>query len=164
MNAGVGHRVFPMGQKEILRCQALKPASRQGIILNVFDACFYLALVSGHRWLGGQDHRAVVLAKGNHLGIEFGIKPIGFADRSPKIVDHQGGRHAAKMPKGIFQPANEVLCGLPVEGFRIAFARAAQHHAQHMRTPAAALFNDPSSLAKVHLRLLPRFSFHAAEG
>jgi hypothetical protein len=48
VNACVGHRAFPVGQKKVLRPQTFKAAPFEGIVLGILDPGFDLALMPGH--------------------------------------------------------------------------------------------------------------------
>ena len=104
-----------------------------------------------------------MLAERHDLGIEFGFEPIDLLDGRPQIVDDQGPYHPAKVPEGIFQPADEVLGSLPPEGLGVTLARVAQDHPQDMGTATAPVLDHPSPLAKIDLCLLSRLALHPPE-
>ena len=78
-------------------------------------------------------------------------------------VDDQPARDATKMPEGVFQATNERLGRLAPCDLGVALARVTQHAAKQMRTPAAALFDDPGTAAEVGLQLFARGAFHPPE-
>jgi hypothetical protein len=77
-----------------------------------------------------------VPAEGPHLGVEFRIEPIRFRDRGAEVVQHQPLGHAAEVPEGVLQAAQEGLGALAAHHFAVGFAGVAQDDAEDMR-PAA---------------------------
>ena len=163
VNASVGHGFLPMSEMHILGAQPIELLAGQAVVLNIFDPSLDLSLVAGHGGLGRQDHRAIVFAEGNHLGIEFGLEPIDLLDGGPQVIDDQRAGDSAKMPERALNAPNEVLGSLAPEDLGVALARAAQDHAQNMRTAPAPVLHHPSPLAKIDLRLLSRLTLHPPE-
>lgn len=81
MNAGIGHPAFPFQQKLVLGGQTLKPPPLERVVLPLFDAGLDLAFVAWRIGLGGQNDRLIMLRKGDDLGIELRIEPVGLRDR-----------------------------------------------------------------------------------
>ena len=122
MNAGVGHGFLPVSQMHILGAQTYKLLAGQPVGLNVFDPGLDLTFVARHRRFRRQDHGAIMFAERNHFGIEFGLEPVDLLAGRPQVVDDQRPDHPAKVPEGIFQPADEVLGSLPPEGLGVPLA------------------------------------------
>ena len=57
--------------------QAGEGFALQGVVFDVFDGCFDLALVGRCVGARGQDHGAVVRGKVAQLGVELGFIPVG---------------------------------------------------------------------------------------
>src|SRR6266568_3757017 len=142
----------------ILGAQTLELLAGQTVVLNIFDPSLDLSLVAGHGRLGRQDHRAVVFAEGNHLGIEFGLEPIDLLDCGAQVVDDQGCNYPAPMPEGILYAADEVLGSLLPEGLGVTLARVTQDQAQDMGTASAPVLHYPGPLAEIDLCLLSRLT------
>ena len=105
-----------------------------------------------------------MLGEGAQLGVQFRIKPVGRLDAGFEIVEDQHLGHAAEVPEGIFQAANEVLGRLPVDGLAVALARVAQDDAKDVRAaPLAVGLKDRNAAAEIDLGFLAGSAFHAAE-
>ena len=102
-------------------------------------------------------------AKLLHLRVEFGVKPVGPRHGRAQVVNHQRPGHTPKIPKRIFQTADEALGRLSPHHLAVAFARMAQHHPEQMWSLALALHHHPRTLAKIHLRFGSRLHFHPYE-
>jgi hypothetical protein len=87
MNAGVGHRSFPLGQISVLPRQPRKAPSLDRVVLRILHSGLHLALVPGHGGLGGQNHGAVVPGKLLQLGIDLRVMPIGPDHARLQVVD-----------------------------------------------------------------------------
>jgi hypothetical protein len=161
VDAGVGHGAFPLGQEVVLRGQTRKAPARDGIVLHILHPRLDLALVPGHFRFRGQDRRAVVPGKILQFGVQFGVEPVGLNHPSLQVVDHHRGRHPAEMPEGIFQRADKSLGGLPPHRFAVAFARMAQHAAQHVRPSPPVPLDHPRPAPEIHLQLLARRALQA---
>ena len=161
VNARVGHAAFPFGQKQILRRQTFKAAALERVVLGKLHARLDLALVPRHfRFASRQHHRAVMPAKLRHLGVEFGIIPVGPRHGGPQVVNHQRFGNTAKVSKRIFQTADEALGRLPPHHFTVSLARMTQHNPKQMRPLPPALHQHPRAQTKIHLRLGSRLHFH----
>lgn len=73
------------------------------VLLNVIDATLHLPLVSGHARFGRQKHATVVVGKGLHLRMQFGIEPVRMQHRRLEIVEHDPPGHAAEVPERVLQ-------------------------------------------------------------
>src|SRR5258705_294537 len=130
MDARVCHVLLPVGQKMVLRRQTLKAPSLDCIVLRILDPGFHLALVSRHRWLGRQNHGAVMASKLLQLGVNLRIVPIGLDHARLEVVDDNGGWNPAQIPKGIFQTSDEALSSLAPHRLAVTLARMAQYPAK----------------------------------
>ena len=81
-----------------------------------------MILVTRRPRLRGQDHRPVILRERLQFGIQLRVEPVGVQDSRLEIVDDHGPRRAAKMPKGVFQNAKEVLGRLAEARFAVGFS------------------------------------------
>jgi hypothetical protein len=165
MNARVGDRSLPESQVLVLFRETGERAPFQGVVLDVLDARLDLPFVPGRVGLRRQDHRAIVLAEGLHLGRDLGIEPIGMRHRGFEIVDHDLLGHAAKVREGVLQTAEEVFRGLREAGLAVRLAAVREHDPKDVRlTPAAFRRLDPSTCAEVDLAFFARLAFRATEG
>ena len=80
--------------------------------------------------------------------------------RRLKIVHDQRLGHAAKMPKGVFQDAEEVFGRLAVAGFAIALARMRQYHPQHVGLVALSVGSCNPRRLRSRSAPPPRLTFH----
>jgi transposase len=84
---------------------------------------------------------------------------------SGHIIEHQRPRHAAEVPEGVLQAADEVLRRLAFNGFAVGLARAAQDDAEDVRAFAFAVRGDDRGpAAEVHLGLIARRNLDPPEG
>jgi len=105
-----------------------------------------------------------MLTKRLYLGMKLGIVPVRFVHRSFKIINDQGPRNAAKIPKGILERANEILGRLSKKRLTVSFARVTQCDPKDMTLFAFALSrNNGRTDAEVHLSLVIRSRLHASE-
>ena len=107
----------------ILFAQALETFSLQGIVLNVVNATFDLALVARRVGLGGKNSRVVVDAEGQHLRVDLRIEPVRLGDRRLQVVDDQCFGHAAEVAEGVLDTADELLGGLAKHHLAVGFTR-----------------------------------------
>ena len=78
-------------------------------------------------------------------------------DGGLQVVDHQRLGHAAEMPEGVLQHADEVLRRLREGGLAVRLARVAEHDAEDMRlAPLAVGADDRRASAEIHLGFLAR--------
>ena len=160
----VGHGQLPLPQKAVLLLQAGEHAPFEGIVLNIADAVLDLSLVAGHVGPRGQEHEAIMLTEGSHLGIELGIVPVGLLHGRAEVIEDQSPRCAAKLAEGVLEAAQKVVCGLAVDDLAVALARVGHHDAEEMGLLALAIaVNDAGTCAEVDLSLLTRPAFHAAK-
>ena len=153
-----------MHQMIVLRFQAWETMPLQSVVLDIAHAAFNLPLVPGRARLRGQDHHAVVLAEGLDLGIEVRVVPVRLLDRRLEVVDHQDLRHAAEMPEGVFNAANEIFGGLAIDRLGVSLAAVREHDAKDVRLPPLAIGQlNPCPGTEIDLGLLASFALHAAE-
>ena len=112
MNPRVGYPCFPIEQMLILLLQAREYTAFESVTLYIIYTAFYLSLVTWRIRFCGQNHSAVMFAKGLDFGMNIRIVPVGILYGGLEIVDDQSPGHAAEMPEGIFQTADEVVGGL----------------------------------------------------
>lgn len=160
VNAGVGDGGLPMGEENILLGEARKLAAPERVLLYVVDPALDLALVPGHRGLGGREERLVVPAKLEQLGIEVRIIPIRLDDSGLEVVDDHAQRHAAKVSECVFQTPDERLGGLSPDGLGVALAGMTEDAPKNMGPAALTISDNPGAAAKVDLHLFARQALH----
>ena len=102
-----------------------------------------------------------MFAEGLNLGRQFRVVPVGVFDRRLEIVDDQHFRHAAEMPEGVFNRANEVLRGLTIDRLAVSLAAVAQHDPKDVRSsPLPIRQLDPRSRAEINLGLFAGLALH----
>ena len=95
-------------------------------------------LCRGVRGLVGQDHRAVVLAERLQLGFSSGSNQSACCTAAFRLSITSVSRHAAEMPEGVFQAAEEVF-GRLRNGLAVRLAAMRQHDAKDVRLAALAV-------------------------
>ncbi len=96
--------------------------------------------------------------------MQFRIVPVSLLDRRLEIVDHQRARHAAPVPKRIFESRQQIVGALPETRLAVRLARKTQAQPQHMRPPPLpSAIEDRRSRAEVGLCLRAWLAFHAAK-
>src|SRR5258708_6332047 len=164
VQARVGHRPLPVEQEVVLFIEAGERPAFEGVFLDVVDAAFDVALGAGRIRPGGQQGDAVVLSERTHLGVEVGVEPISLGDGGAEVVQHQALRHAAEVPEGVLQAADEVVGRLPRDGFAVALARVTQHNAEDVGAAALAVRQqDGRAAAEIDLGLFAGAAFQPAE-
>lgn len=103
MDACVGGRRFPTQQELVLLRQRLEGACFQRVLLDVVDASLHLALVTWHPRLGGQQHRAVMLAEALQFRIQVRIVPVGSQHSRLEIVGDKRLGDAAEVQERVLQ-------------------------------------------------------------
>ena len=102
--------------------------------------------------------------KRRQLRVELRIVPVRMQHRRLQIVRDRADGHPAEVAERVFQTPQEGLRLLIKSRLAVALARAAQHGAKDVRTPASARFiDDPRAGPKIHLQLLARGKFHPPE-
>ena len=95
--------------------------------------------------------------------MQFRIVPVSAQDSRFEVVDHQPPRNSAEVLKGVLQRRDEVVGCLTPDGLTVAFARVAEHDAEHPRASHLALrVIHWRSRAKVDLSFLARRGFQPA--
>ena len=170
VDSRVGHTPLPELQVAVLGFQRSERVPLERVAFDVADAALDLALVPRRARLGGQDHRAVVLAEREQLGIQLGIEPVGMRDGRLEVVDDQRLGHPAEMPEGILDRPQEVFGRLAVADFAISLAGMRQHDAKDMRLAPLADTDrrlvrqrDRHTRAEVDLSLFARARIPSAE-
>src|SRR5665213_783030 len=163
VDAGVGDRALPLGQKLVLLGKAREGPALEGVILDVLDARLDLALMPGHGGLGRGEDRPVMAAELDQLGIEIRVEPVGLEHGGLQIIDDRARRHAAKMPERVFQAPDEGLGRLPPDHLGVALARMAEDGAEQMRPSPVVVLDHPSACPEVDLHLLARGTLHPPE-
>jgi hypothetical protein len=155
MNASVGDSAFPVCKVFVLLGQAIELATTQRVLLHIVDTPFDFSLVTRSARSRGDERAAVVLAEINDLGIQFWIVPVGLDDSALGIVENDCLRHATKVPKSVFENANELLGGLSKDRFGVALSRVTQDCSKDMRAPERTVGHaNLRTGAKVDLKLL----------
>ncbi len=148
----------------VLFVEAVEDASLQAILLDIVDAPLNLAFVTRRVGAGRENDDPVVLAERFQLRIQLRIEPVRLLDRRTEVVDDQYLGHAAEVPEGILQAADEVLGRLPIDDFAVALAAVAQHNAEDVGAPLTTVFlPDGRPGAEVDLRLLARLALQPPE-
>ena len=111
-----------MQQVIVLLDEAGERVALQAVALDVADAVLDLALVARHARLAGQRHNAIVLAERLDLGVDLGIEPVGMADCGAKVVEDERAGHAAEVPEGVLQAADEFLRAFAPHHFAVGLA------------------------------------------
>ena len=135
VNAGVGDMGFPAEQMVILLVHRTECFAPKGIILDIRDPAFDLALVTGRIGLGRQEDGAVILAEGLEFGVKFGIIPVRLADCRLQIVNNKRLRNAPKVMEGVFEAHHKSIGGLPEYGFAVAATAMTERHTKDMAAP-----------------------------
>lgn len=164
VDAGVGDPPFPVAEVLILLGQADERVALQGIVLDVIDPLFHLALVPRHPRLGRQNHRPVVLTEGLDFRVHLRIVPVRPTDGRLEIVDHGRLGNPAKGPEGVLQAAEEVLGRLMVNHLAVRLSRETQDDPEDIT--AATFAVRPQNRrpdAEVHLCLLTQQHLQPAE-
>ncbi len=164
VDARVGDGFFPMGEVGVFVGETLEVVAFEGAVFDIADAAFDFAFVLGRVGAAWHDAGAVVSAEGFELGIDVGIEPVGAQHGGFEVVDIEDFGHAAEVPEGVFQAAQEAFRVLAENGFAVSFAGEAQDHAQDV---GAAFFSmgvlDHGALAKVDLGLLAGCAFQTMD-
>jgi hypothetical protein len=87
MDPGVGDRLLPRAQEGILFLQRGECTSFEGVLLDVIDAAFDLALVPGRVRTGGPQGDPIVVGEGADLGVDVGVEPVGLGDGGLEVVE-----------------------------------------------------------------------------
>ena len=133
VNTRVGDTYFPVEQMLVLLLQAREHPALEHIIFYIIYTFFDLSLIPWRIKSGGQNHGAVMFAKGLDLGVDVRIVSVGILYCGFQIVDDQSPGHATKVPEGILQTANEVVSGLTIDNFTVRFARETQNDPKDSR-------------------------------
>ena len=148
-----------------MRGQPFKAPRFDPVFLGIVDTRFHLTLMAWHSRFCGHNDCAVMLAKRNNLGSQFGIKPISLGDCGTQVINNKCLGNAAKIAEAVFQAADKIFGGLTPNDFAVSLAGITQDDAKQMRPfELAILIDDPGSLAKIHLCLFSWLAFHAPEG
>ena len=114
----------------VLLIEAGEGATFERVLLDVSNAAFDFAFVSGGARLGRNKHDAVVPGERGDLRIEFRMEPIGLAHSGFEVIEDESFEDAAEVPEGVLQSGDEVVCGLAEDGLAVASARVTQDDAK----------------------------------
>src|SRR5512135_3252792 len=165
MHTGVGRRRLPVAEEPVLFLQTREAPPPQGVLLDVVDAALDLPLVAGRVGACRQEHGPVVFAEGADLGVDLRVEPVGRLHGGLEVVQDQAPGHAAEMPEGALQAAEEVVGGLAGDGLAVALAGVAQDDPEDMGlAPLAVGADDRGAGAEVDLGLVAGVALDATEG
>ena len=164
VNTCVGYACLPVEKMLVLLLQAGERMALESVIFYVIYTAFDLSLVTWRIRLCGQNHSAVMFAKGLDLRVNVRIVPVCILHGRLEIIDDQGPGDTAEMPEGIFQTANEVVGGLTIDYFAVCLARKAQNYPKDMGTLALSVGPEYRRCrAEIYLCLLTGHTFHPAK-
>ncbi len=107
------------GKKAILRLAlAVAVLALLGEFVLVHQEVFFV-WYEGPR---GQDNDAVMAAELGHLGCQLRLVPVRLLNRGTQVVDDQHARNAPKMPEGVLQAPDELLCRLVPDCLAVGLA------------------------------------------
>ena len=163
MRAGVRHLPRPGLQMRLKRCEALEPASGDGVRLHIADAALVLALRAGAIRRAGLHPEAPVPGKGVQLRVHdhFARHGVVVLDQRAGVVEQHLFRDTAEGPEGTLHPGKPVLLPLGPEGPHMQPTRMAEGRDEEEHLLLFVADPDPA-LAEVDLQLLagPRLEAH----
>ena len=99
------------------------------------------------------------------MGFSSGSNQSACVDGGLEVVEDQAPGHAAEVPEGVLQAAEEVVGGLAVDRLAVGLAGVAQDDAKDVRlAPLAVGADDRRAGAEIDLGLVAGVALHAAEG
>ena len=153
----IGHCLQPTLQMAVEIPPAGEPPAGKGVVLDVADAAFHLALGAGAIGVAGPGLEPPVRRERQQPLIERG--PVTGSPRSRHqrlgIVHQHGARHPAEVPEGAFHAVQPRPLGLILERRHELPPGIAQrgHEQMHRRAPA---IHRHGHLTEIHLQLIPR--------